>query len=306
MDGQVQTGMPLTSSQLAQAGTIKVGDYVNYTPSSGSVTVTVAQTGAEDPQTFSTANDSGMTWRVLSVNSTTGVIKIVASPTSNTLELRGRAGFGNAETVLNSVAGIYGGGIGAASVRSITEDDIFDAIGYNKVADYDEELYTFTSGEWFTQTWDSTLGMATAYSTTTTTATSESLVTLHNTIANPPIRTASELVENVTDEEQIVYDMLFMNGDVLYNYWCASRITYCDYSGVSFGLRTVCDGFIDGSLYDGGGSISMFYSSPANYMNNYEGYTLENRYSHAVVPIVTLQSNIGMEQDTNNIWNFVQ
>ena len=81
-------------------------------------------------QDFETEN---LTWRVLSIDDTTGQIKIVGSPTSYILILHGKEGFANAETILNNIASIYGGGYGAESVRSITVEDIYDAIGYNKL-----------------------------------------------------------------------------------------------------------------------------------------------------------------------------
>ena len=314
-NGNPPAGNTSTVSSLAQAGTIKVGDYVNYTPSSGSVTVTSAQTGHSTDQTFSTASETGMTWRVLSVDSTTGEVKIVGSPTTTQLTLYGKAGFGNAETVLNSIAEIFGGGTGAASVRSITEDDVFDAIGYNKVANYENNIETHTSGDFFSETWDSTTGTAT-YSTTTITATEENPITLHSRRLNPSINTASATLENGTIEEkanmQIIWDILFGGNyeivkadpwvnyiiDDCFNYWCSSR--FASQWGTFF-VRAVWNGRIDSGYSYVNGGCGLYGSDESDFPGERGG-------TRSVVPVISLQSNTKIEQDTSankTTWNFV-
>ena len=312
--------------------TIKVGDYVNYTSPAGEVSIPGTQSGYTAYggwQHFLTTGDD-LTWRVLSIDDTTGQIKIVGSPTESTLRLKGKDGFANAEIILNSIASMYGGGYGAESVRSITVDDIYDAIGYNKLPNnYLKGYFTHESGEWFdeiTEVDENVVGgdktVVTGYGTTTTTATHENPVTVHNTIEGRPINTASQTIENGTAEEkakmEIIYNMLFekivmsiatttneFDEVIEYEfpthqdlfYWCASRNCYATSDGAEYGVYRVCyERVKNGRLWKYSKTLGAQAESQQEVSYGYM----------CVRPVVTLRTNINLVQDNNGVWNFVR
>ncbi|MBQ9297930.1 MAG: InlB B-repeat-containing protein [Clostridia bacterium] len=86
------------------------------------------------PQTF-TATSSNNLWRVLDVNATTGVIKIVPETTikttdSYTFYIVGLTGYKNMNTELNNISEVFGYGQGANGARSITVEDVNRLTGY--------------------------------------------------------------------------------------------------------------------------------------------------------------------------------
>ena len=76
-----------------------------------------------------------MTWKVMSVDKTTGIVKLMAeNPTVNKVNLKGKNGYKNAVTVLNKVGDVYGHGKGATGGRSITVEDV------NKLENYTQKM----------------------------------------------------------------------------------------------------------------------------------------------------------------------
>ena len=130
------------------ADVVSVGDKVNYDASSGEVktyTTEESLTGASSGTATFNSSDV-MTWKVMSVDKTTGIVELMAeNPTVNKVNLKGKNGYKNAVTVLNKVGDVYGHGKGATGGRSITVEDV------NKLENYTPEddtttSYTYTSG----------------------------------------------------------------------------------------------------------------------------------------------------------------
>ena len=83
----------------------EVGDYVQYTPTTKSFTMTTAQTGYSSDQTFSTGDYTGL-WRVLYNDSTNG-LQLISADSVGYLYLSGTNGYNNVVTTLNSFSSNY-------------------------------------------------------------------------------------------------------------------------------------------------------------------------------------------------------
>ena len=127
------------------ADVASVGDKVNYDASSGEVKTYTTDESSSTTATFNSSD--AMTWKVMSVDKTTGIVELMAeNPTAKKVALYGKAGYKNAVTVLDKVGDVYGHGKGATGGRSITVEDV------NKLENYTPEddtttSYTYTSGK---------------------------------------------------------------------------------------------------------------------------------------------------------------
>ena len=282
-----------TVHNLAQAGDIQVGDTVNYSPASGSITLTSDQTGYKDwstqapiSQTISTASNTSMTWKVFSVDQASGTVKIVAETDSQQdqyLHLQGKTGFANGISVLNSVAAIFGTGYGAKAntARSITMEDIATAIGLDYTSSSNPYLiytggvpygtsHTYTKGNLFTKSGNS-------YSATTTTATAENPITL--TSDGPfNIYNAINNCSNTT-----------LKNMLLGNYWCATQ--YLDAGDTPIYSMYFVDSYMDDSY------LYMYRTDTDEEDESPIG-------SPTIMTILELDPTVQMEK-TNNVWNFI-
>ena len=129
------------------ADVVSVGDKVNYNASSGETktyTTEESLTGSSTTETFNSSD--AMTWKVMSVDKTTGIVELMAeNPTVNRVTLYGKAGYKNAVTVLDKVGDVYGHGKGATGGRSITIEDVNKLENYTPKDDTTTS-YTYTSG----------------------------------------------------------------------------------------------------------------------------------------------------------------
>ena len=155
-----------TSKTLVQAfkdGDISVGDYINYTPSNTSASITVGKdgiynngvkdttktgigTGYDTQQTFTvdTTSTYKTTWRVLGLNKTgTNLMLISGSPIRKTsandsdpyLVLQGAESYIYCEDTLNAICNIYANTTLADEVRSVKIEDINNALGVAVIED---------------------------------------------------------------------------------------------------------------------------------------------------------------------------
>jgi len=113
---------------------LKVGDYVEYNPSSGDGAGLMYESlnAPEGTNISATFNSSDITkWRVFSISD--GEVTLVAEkPTIQTVKLSGAYGYINGEKILNDIGNIYGHGIGAKEGRSIKLEDIEPYFRYDK------------------------------------------------------------------------------------------------------------------------------------------------------------------------------
>ena len=129
------------------ADVVSVGDRVNYDASSGEVKTYTTEESLTGSSTTATFNSSDvMTWKVMSVDKTTGIVELMAeNPTANKVNLLGKAGYKNAVTVLDKVGDVYGHGKGATGGRSITVEDVNKLENYTPKDDTTTS-HTYTSG----------------------------------------------------------------------------------------------------------------------------------------------------------------
>ena len=143
--------------------TVAIGDYINYQPYNSEIDEhdltyisQPAQSGYEDPQTFTVTEDSNdIKWRVLGVENGNLLIMITTpqSPAERyDYDLVGDKGYNNGISELNNISKIYGHGEYAVGARSINVDDVNKITGYNplKEADglphEDGEVYEYKNG----------------------------------------------------------------------------------------------------------------------------------------------------------------
>ena len=125
-----------TLGELVTNGTIAVGDYIKYSPGTGTnttngvFTMTTAQTGYTSNQNFNVSEYTG-DWRILSIDTSGAdpVIEIVSrdnvtfyNNTESALFLRGKTGYNNVVQTLNTMCGYYVNPKYAISGRSIGSD----------------------------------------------------------------------------------------------------------------------------------------------------------------------------------------
>ena len=129
------------------ADVASVGDKVNYNASSGETKTYTTEESLTGSSTTATFNSSdAMTWKVMSVDKTTGIVELMAeNPTVNKVNLKGKNGYKNAVTVLDKVGDVYGHGKGATGGRSITVEDVNKLENYTPKDDTTTS-HTYTSG----------------------------------------------------------------------------------------------------------------------------------------------------------------
>ena len=276
------------------ADEVEIGDYVNYDATSGdgeglSITPTSDLTGSETTTTFNSSDITG--WRVYDVDNITKTVTLIAAdPTQSTLTLSGKKGWKNIVNVLNSVGGIFGNGNGAYEGRSIQEKDISIHSSYNPENFKNNQhrtngekdnlgyyYYTGNSNRYETEIY--TKGTFIKDDNSEITASVESPATMKQTfygytgsnyIANPMYNLIFRQSENISANKSY--------------FWVATR-----YINLDSTLCVFCAGLV------GAGNLGAGYLyHSAEYL-----YTP----SYAIMPMVTLQSNIQTAgQDLNNVW----
>ena len=130
---------------------IKVGDYVNYSPATKTITTDTTKTGYTSAQTLSTTANTQ--WRIFSIDETTGEVLITTQGATNTdtkVYLRGATGYLHGAEELNRICKeLYSSG--DLTARSMTVEDVNKAVGYDPTtySGYGDEK-EYTSGRFYT------------------------------------------------------------------------------------------------------------------------------------------------------------
>ena len=130
---------------------IKVGDYVNYSLATKTMTTDTTKTGYTSAQTLSTTANTQ--WRIFSIDETTGEVLITTQGATNTdtkVYLRGATGYLHGAEELNRICKeLYSSG--DLKARSMTIEDLNKAVGYDPTtnSNYGTE-YEYTSGTFYT------------------------------------------------------------------------------------------------------------------------------------------------------------
>ncbi len=289
-----------TLVEAFNAGEIKVGDYVNYTPDSNSpVNLTEADTGYGTTQTYSV--DSSTTWRVLGLSEDGNHLLLTSgSPIKKNgedpyLVLQGATGYLKCVDTLDKAASVYHNSTLAEDTRSMTMKDIENVLGGITVT-LPEEGSPNTGTVTFNKDASHTIiGQTTSYRSYTYTAedyTPEGAATLTHATAGTKANGDGYMIEYNYDGYQELgldiidrrtYDMLFKDTteEEGYSkpYWLASPGVDA-YSGfANFGLGAVVNGRA------GSGGASIFRSSGRWGSGGF-----------AVRPVVVLKSNVTVDQ----------
>ena len=292
-----------TLVEAFNAGEIKVGDYVNYTPEAHEpITVGTSETGYTDSQEISGgtnqtfSQNANTTWRVLGLGKDgQNLLLTSGSPIKKDgddpyLVLESYIGVDNCVNVLNKISSLYHNSNLADETRSMTIEDIENVLGGITVT-YPEE------GEYGTVTLNAdksktNIGETTNYPSYT-------YPSGEYTLTNPPqSATAGNSVEadayafgydyDAYQElginiDQRTYDMLFKDttkdSNYAKSYWLASPGVFA-YSYVAY--------FGPGAV--GGGRAGSAGNNLFNSIGNWGAYGM------AVRPVVVLKSNITVEQ----------
>ena len=118
-------------------GTIKVGDYISYTPDKASTEESVQElavysgTDANKTLTQEIDKETGLKWRVLDVKD--GKVRLISDrPTSSTITLSGAKGYNNAVYLLDKICKtLYNNSKLASNVQNLKIEDIQDHLKYD-------------------------------------------------------------------------------------------------------------------------------------------------------------------------------
>ena len=291
--------------------TVKIGDYVNYSPTEGTTETTYTspkdKNGYGD-QTFS--SNYGGTWQVLGVDEE-GCLMLISSDIIKTTSdgefyLKGQNGYVNGVKELKNISAIYGKGKYAKSARSVNVDDV------NKITGYVDNVYNAgtsnvdQTGNQVTYTLNSDGYIhynGTKYPKTDTTSTNtsftywtgsewkklasgKSATLTHNYYCYYPQTLSTTESSDTTiknkENSKNAYDLLFANTSSAF-YWLGSQCVYTREGFACFGLRSVLDGDVSGG--------DLCYSG---------GYAHHNY--RWVRPAVSLKSTIKLEPNGENSW----
>ena len=251
----IETG--LTQEEILAK--IKVGDYVNYVPTSSTMTTDTSKTGYDTAQTLTTTANTQ--WRILSIDETTGEILLTTQGVTNTdtkVTLKGATGYLHGAEDLNRICKeLYSNTEKGITARSMTIEDLNKAVGYDPTSDsYYGKEYTCTSGRFYTYEENG----KTVTNETPKVASSSNPVTVKNT--------------------HYYYNSILINstvGNILGSSdgWLASAYVYLYSENSNAGL----DLFTASDWYILGGSLYVT-----------DGY--DHVSSYAIRPVVSLSSNL--------------
>ena len=285
-----QTGYEITNGEI----TVKVGDDVlNYDEGTGSTQIETTESGHTEQQTLTTEN---LGWRILGIGENGGLEVISDNPTTATVTLSGETGYLNAEEVLKTACNeLYGKGQYAERARSLNVEDI------NKLVNYDPETESTTYGDLYKyrfstdegcmqyskstdngQTWSNWTNITnSSYQTFRMPGSTETI-----SVDNPK---ESKEIENTVYSYTVITDTNIANmitngtGDSNVTQWLASRTVGCGSLYAGFRVRNVDRGRV-------------------NFSDLYNSRGISNSPSWAVRPVVTLESNIQLEGNSEDGW----
>ena len=269
-------------------GTIKIGDYVKYTPDTASTTEILQKLNTysgSDKNTTSTLTQEKLNWRVLDVKD--GQVRLISElPTTSKITLNGYNGYNNAVKLLDDTCStLYSNSKLASKVQNLKIEDITaymktqptedtteykpTNINYPKILEQEENQTVENSVT------NNKLGVSEQHDFVIT-----GKATSATSILKKTYWYKSMTSEDFKDSKY--YELLINNGSNYATYWMSSRCVDA-YSGTAgFNVRVVISGDVNAS--------SLF--------NSYDG---EGSRDYAFRPVITLNSNVQI--DTANSGN---
>ena len=283
-------------------GTIKVGDYISYTPDGASTENILQELATYSGNTDSTKNttstltqeidkETGLKWRVLDVKN--GKIRLISDrPTTSIIALSGAKGYNNAVYLLDKTCKtLYNNSNLASNVQNLKIEDIQDHLAYDYTQYTNSNVDTGKYGgtkEYTTYKnypnifakektgWvDETQGKELSLSEQTTPI-NETKTTANEKIKITQTYWIKEMSANdfYGENKEMYYKLFINNGEKNYNaYWMSSRCVGARSVRADFDVRDVDSGFVR--------AFALYYS------NDDEG----SRH-YAFRPCITLNSNV--------------
>ena len=269
-------------------GTIKIGDYVKYTPDTASTAEILQELNTysgSNANTTATLTQESLNWRVLDVKD--GQVRLISElPTTSKITLSGYNGYNNAVKLLDDTCStLYSNSKFASKVQNLKIEDItaymktqptedtteykLTNINYPKILEQEENQTVENSVT------NNKLGVSEQHDFVTTGKATSATSTLKKTYWMNDM-TANDF------KDSKYYELFINNGSNYATYWMSSRCVNAGSYGADFNVRRV---------YSGG----VF----ANYLCLANGY--EYPGACAFRPIITLNSNVQI--DTVNSGN---
>ena len=269
-------------------GTIKIGDYVKYTPDTASTTEILQELNTysgSDKNTTSTLTQEKLNWRVLDVKD--GQVRLISElPTTSTIALNGYNGYNNGVKLLDDTCStLYSNSKLASKVQNLKIEDITaymktqptedtteykpTNINYPKILEQEENQTVENSVT------NNKLGVSEQHDFVTTGKATSTTSTLKNTYWNKTMTT-----NDFKDSKY--YELLINNGSNYATYWMSSRCVHAYSNGADFHVRRV-------------------YSGDVNAYGLFLSIGDERPRAYAFRPVITLNSNVQI--DTANSGN---
>ena len=263
-------------------GTIKIGDYVKYTPDTASTTEILQELNTysgSDKNTTSTLTQEKLNWRVLDVKD--GQVRLISElPTTSKITLSGYNGYNNAVKLLDDTCStLYSNSKLASKVQNLKIEDITvymktqptedtteykpTNINYPKILEQEENQTVENSVT------NNKLGVSEQHDFVTTGKATSATSTLKKTYWNKSMTS-----EDFKDSKY--YELLINNGSNYDTYWMSSRCVSADSSYAHFNVRRVYSGYV--------GAITLCNSRDD-----------EISYAYAFRPVITLNSNVQID-----------
>ena len=283
-------------------GTIKVGDYISYTPDQASTDNILQELATYSGNTDSTKNttstltqeidkETGLKWRVLDVKD--GKVRLISDrPTTSKITLSGAKGYNNAVYLLDKTCKtLYNNSKLASNVQNLKIEDIQDHLAYDYTQYTNSNVDTGKYGG--TKEYTTYKNYPNIFAKEKTgwvgeTQGTELSLSEQTTPINETKTTANEKIKITQtywyktmsandfngDSKEMYYKLFINNGEKNYNaYWMSSRCVNAGSDLANFDVRRVHSGFVD-----------------ARYL--YDSYGSENSDDFAFRPCITLNSNV--------------
>ena len=140
-DGEILVGLKKSAISALEKG-VKIGDYVDYTPTAATSTkykVCEPSTSAEaeDAAYFATqTGENALKWRYMGIDDKGNAILVSELPTNDGLLLSGKDGYVNGPSKLNELCKTLYSNTSLGEARSINVEDVNRVLGANPVGKY--------------------------------------------------------------------------------------------------------------------------------------------------------------------------
>ena len=282
-----------TLADKVKDGTIKVGDYVSYTPDTASTDAILRELGTysgSDANTTSTlTQEKDLKWRVLDVQN--GQVRLISEvPTTSTITLSGAKGYNNAVYLLDKTCKtLYNNSKLTSNVQNLKIEDIQKYLTYDYTQYENQNVDTgkyggvkeYTTNRYYPNLFakektgwvDGTQGTELNLSEQKEPINGTAIQAKTNIKVTQTFWGKSMMSSDFYDE----YYELFINNETNYpTYWISSRCINADSNDNGFGIRIV--------------NIGKVY---AGYLNGSNG--AENDFSFAFRPVITLNSSVQID-----------